>query len=180
MKHKSVTKPQPSTFQDPSPEPIAAIRPDFTGLPCLHKILVALDFSACSARAIGYAAVFARTFNARVVLLHVVEPAVYPGNESMTSCTADDANQNLIAASHERLLRMKQQVQMKGLAVELLVRMGRAYSEIPDTAKATDSDLIIMGAQERTDTKQLMVGGTAERVLRQASCPVLIVRSSVT
>ncbi len=75
---------------------------------------------------------------------------------------------------------MKQQLQMKGLAVELLVRMGRAYSEIPDTAKATDSDLIIMGAQERSDAKHLMVGGTAERVVRQASCPVLIVPPSVT
>jgi nucleotide-binding universal stress UspA family protein len=174
MKHNSFAKSQSSSSQDPLPEPIAA-RPDVAGLPCIHKILVALDFSASSARAIGYAVVFARTFNAKLVFLHVVEPAVYPGNDSIASCTADEANQNLIAASHERLLRMKQQGQMKGVPVELLVRMGRAYSEIPDTARATDTDLIIMGTQGRSDAKHLMVGSTAERVVRQASCPVLIV-----
>jgi len=173
MKHNSFAKSHPSTSQDPSPEPIAA-RPDVAGLPCIQKILVALDFSASSARAIGYAAVFARTFNARLVFLHVVEPAVYPGSGSIASCMADEANQNLIAASHERLLRIKQQGHMKGVPVELLVRMGRAYSEIPDTARATDSDLIIIGTQGRSDAKHLMVGSTAERVVKQASCPVLI------
>lgn len=152
------------------------MRQDSTGQPCIHKILVALDFSPCSAKAIEYAAVFARTFNARLVFLHVVEPDVYPDNHSMASCTADEANQTLIAANHERLLRMKQQGQMKGLAVELLVRVGRPYSEIPDTAKATASDLIIMGGQGRGDTKHLLVGSTAERVSRQASCPVLMIR----
>lgn len=171
MKHNS----WPKSHRDPIP----ALRTDSIGLPCIHKILVALDFSACSANAIGYATVLARNFNARLVFLHVVEPAVYPGDGSFASCTADEANQNLIAASHERLVRMKQQGLIKGLTVELLVRMGRAYSEIPDTARATDSDLIIMGTQRGTDTKHLMVGGTAERVVRQASCPVLIVRPSV-
>jgi nucleotide-binding universal stress UspA family protein len=176
MKPNSVTKSQPSSSQNPWPEPIPALRPDSTALPGIHKILVALDFSPCSARAIEYATVFARAFNARLVFLHVVEPEFYPDNHSMTGCTADEANQNLIAANHERLLRMKQQGQMKGLAVELLVRVGRPYSEIPDTAKATDSDLIIMGGRGRSDTKPVMVGSTAERVVRQASCPVLMVR----
>jgi nucleotide-binding universal stress UspA family protein len=153
------------------------MRPDFAGLPCFHRILVALDFSQCSVKAIEYAAVFARTFNAELLFLHVVEPSIYQDNDSMTSSTAVEANQNLIASGHERLLRIKQQGQMKGLAVELLVRMGRAYSEIPDTAKATDCDLIIMGAQGRTDTKHV-VCSTAERVVRQASCPVLMIHPS--
>jgi nucleotide-binding universal stress UspA family protein len=59
---------------------------------------------------------------------------------------------------------------------EILVRIGRATSEIPDTAKALGVDLIILGAQGESPLKSVPLGSTVERVLRQASCPVLSVR----
>jgi universal stress protein A len=57
-----------------------------------------------------------------------------------------------------------------------LSRMGRAHSEIPDTAKALGADLIVMGTHGYTGLKHMLLGSTAERVVRQAPCPVLTVR----
>jgi nucleotide-binding universal stress UspA family protein len=63
-------------------------------------------------------------------------------------------------------------------SIETLVRMGRAQSEIPDTAKAIGADLIVLGTHGYSGPKHALLGGTAERVVRQAACPVLTVRRS--
>ena len=146
--------------------------------PTLKRILVPIDFSDSSAAALDYAVTLAKKFDAKLVLLHVVEPAVYPDNYLMTPATLDEANQNLISTSRERLTTLKEEPSLQGLSVELLVRMGRAQSEIPDTAKATDTDLIVMGTHGHSGLKHVLLGGTAERVVRHSSCPVLTVRPS--
>jgi nucleotide-binding universal stress UspA family protein len=64
------------------------------------------------------------------------------------------------------------------VSVEILVRMGRAHSEIPDTAKAMGVDLIIISTHGYAGLKHALLGSTAEKVLRCASCPVLTVSNS--
>jgi nucleotide-binding universal stress UspA family protein len=54
--------------------------------------------------------------------------------------------------------------------------MGHAYSEIPDTAKAMGADLIVIATHGYTGLKHVLLGSTAERVVRHAPCPVLTVR----
>jgi nucleotide-binding universal stress UspA family protein len=146
-----------------------------SGPALIKKILVAVDFSGRSTQVIEYAALFARAFNAKLTLLHVVEPAVYPNEYSMNPSTLDEANQGVLTSSQERLSAWKQQSPLHGLAVEVLVRMGRAHSEIPDTAKAIDSNLIIMGSHRHSELTRALGTGTAERVARNACCPVLLV-----
>src|SRR5260221_11171706 len=93
----------------------------------------------------------------------------------MDSSTLTGPTQTLVAWGQERLNAWKQERPLPGLAVEVLVRIGRAHSEIPDTAKATDSNLIIMGSQGHGGLKPALLGGTAERVVRHACCPVLLI-----
>jgi nucleotide-binding universal stress UspA family protein len=144
--------------------------------PTLKSILVPIDFSDCSLSALDYASLLARKFQAKLVLLHVVEPAVYPENYLMNPATLDEANRNLIASSRERLARLRHRTADPGLVTETLVRMGRAQSDISDTANATGADLIVMGAHGSSGLKNVVLGGTAERVLRHSPCPVLTVR----
>lgn len=118
----------------------------------------------------------ARNFHARLVLLHVVEPAVYPDSYLVAASTLEETSDKLMAASRERLAAIRERPALQGLSVELLVRMGRAQSEIPDTAKATGSDLIVMGTHGYSGLKHVLLGGTAERVVRHSQCPVLTVR----
>jgi universal stress protein A len=175
MKSKLVGKSGSRAFRSAeTPAPESSSRT--LRVPTLKQILVPVDFSECSSSALDYALMLARNFHARLVLLHVVEPAVYPDSYLVAASTLEETSDKLMAASRERLAAIRERPALQGLSVELLVRMGRAQSEIPDTAKATGSDLIVMGTHGYSGLKHVLLGGTAERVVRHSQCPVLTVR----
>jgi nucleotide-binding universal stress UspA family protein len=142
----------------------------------LKRILVPIDFSDCSLRALDYALAFGEGFEAKLILLHVVEPAVYPENYLVVTSTLDETNQNLMRAGRERLDGLSQKRVGGRVETETLVRIGRAPSEISDTAKALAADMIIIGTHGYAGLKHVLLGSTAERVVRHAPCPVLTVR----
>jgi nucleotide-binding universal stress UspA family protein len=178
VRMKSKTSIKPDSAAPASPPPAA--RPLSPGsarsLPAFKQILVPIDFSECSSSALDYGLALGQKFGTRLTLLYVVEPAIYPENYLLAAATLDETNQNLLAGGRERLEPFKQRVNAAGLSVETLVRMGRAQSEICDTAKAIGSDIIVMGTHGGIGQQPDLLGGTAERVLRQAPCPVLTVR----
>lgn len=137
----------------------------------LKKILVPVDFSACSKKALQYAIPFAKQFSAELTLLYVVQPYVpVAGMTEMTVVvgeSAQDAQKNLQALQ-----------KMVGDAVpsKTLVRTGNPYIEITCAAKDLDIDLIILSTHGRTGLEHVLVGSTTEKVVRHARCPVLIVR----
>ena len=179
MKTKSANKPTSIAHPPNSGQEQAAQEPPQTPASrplTLKRILVPVDFSACSIGALDYAIALGQKLGAKLVLLHVVEPAAYPENFLVTPATLDEANQNLLTAGRERLASVRQRAIAQGLSTETLVRMGRAQSEIPDTAKAIGTDLIVMGTHGYSGLKHALLGGTAERVVRHSACPVLTVR----
>jgi universal stress protein A len=147
-------------------------------IPNLHlkRILVPIDFSECSVRALDYALAFAEQFAAKIILLHVVEPAVYPENYLAAPATLQEVQENLVQVGREHLAELSRKRLGHRIEAELLVRIGRAHSEIPDTAKAMGADLIVIGTHGHTGLKHVLLGSTAERVVRYAACPVLTVR----
>lgn len=147
--------------------------------PEFKHILVAIDFSESALKALDYAIATAQKFHSELTLLHVVEPTVYSPNSLLGSTTMDEAGQGLLSAGSERLKKLKQRATAQGLVAEALVRMGRAQSDISDTAKAIGADLIVMGTHGHSGPRQSMLGGTAERVLRHSGCPVLAVPQSI-
>ncbi len=165
----------PVKSAEPTTELDGAAYPD-AELPLKH-ILVPVDFSSCSLQALSYALGFAQQFGSRLTLLHVVEPALHP-DSYLAAPTFDETNQNLLQAARERLENICEKRVGNRLPAEILVRMGRAYSEIPDTAKALGADLIILGTHGYTGMKHVLLGSTAERVVRNAPCPVLTVRAA--
>jgi nucleotide-binding universal stress UspA family protein len=142
----------------------------------LKQILVPIDFSDCSFRALEYALALASPLGAKLTLLHVVEPAVYQQSYLGVTPPVEETNQNLLEAGRERLAALARKRIGSRLRSESLVRIGRAHSEIPDTAKALNADLIVMGTHGYTGLKHVLLGSTTERVVRHASCPVLTVR----
>jgi nucleotide-binding universal stress UspA family protein len=140
----------------------------------LQTILVPVDFSPFSSKALDYAAAFGRQFGATIVLVHVVEPMVYPENYMAVPTVNEDINGSLMKAAEEKLA-----AQRKGLAserIKVMTRLGRPYVEIADAAKELEADLIILGTHGHTGLKHVLLGSTAERVVRHAPCPVLTVR----
>jgi nucleotide-binding universal stress UspA family protein len=174
MKTKNILKPEPDHPEASEPGRTAATRsssPPFR----LKRLLVPVDFSTNSLRALEYALGMAEPLDASIIILHVVEPAVHGANYLTVSTAVEETNNNLLMAGRERLEAVSSARSGHGVPIETLVRIGRAHSEIADTAKAMGADWIVLATHGQTDAKHNTLGSTAERVIRTATCPVLAV-----
>jgi len=135
----------------------------------VDRILVPVDFSKCSDRALCYALGMAGKFDSTLILLHVVEP-LRGGARLGSRC--GQVGQPTLETARERLAELCRLRMAPGARFDSLVRIGLAHSEIADTAKALACDLIIMGTRGCTAQPSTM-GSTADWVVHHASCPVL-------
>ena len=140
----------------------------------LKTILVPIDFSVASEKALRYAIPFAEQFGGEIVLLHVVEPVAMPDFAYFPLTLEND---KVKQACKERLDRLAvEAMKPAGLTAQTLVRNGVAFQEIADAARTLKVDLIILTTHGHTGLKHVLLGSTAERVIRHAPCPVLTVR----
>jgi nucleotide-binding universal stress UspA family protein len=135
----------------------------------LRRILVPIDWSELSQRALGLAVPLAREHAAELFLLYVVPlPALMYGPPPETYL-----NQMLEA------LRRLQPGDPK-VRVRHLVAEGAPALAILSAARGSQCDLIVMGTHARTGLKRLLLGSVAEDVIRKAPCPVLAVKTEVS
>ena len=143
-----------------------------------RRILVPVDFSKTSTKAVLAAQRLAAATPSEIVLLHVVQPViigaspdVYGASQVLLSVVADQ--EKLAKRQIERLAaRVRRQ---SGATVKTLVRVGAPYERILGAAERISADLIVMGTQGRSGLSHLFLGSVAERVVRLAKCPVLTV-----
>lgn len=140
----------------------------------IKKILVPVDFSDCSKKALDYAIPFAKNFGARLVLLYVI-PANYPVGEFGMIDVAF-MEKDLRAAGERQLAELKARQIGADVPSTGLLRVGRAVTEITETAAQEEADLIIMSTHGHTGFKHVLLGSVTENVVRYAPCPVLVVR----
>jgi len=135
--------------------------------------LVPIDFSKGSELALDYAIKMARQEKARLALLHVVPTAmVYPSGG-----TRFDVYGLLERDARQSLARLMQRKKLSPGAVQTIVTRGANPAElIARQAKKLRASMIIMGSHGRTGLQRLLLGSIAERTLRLAACPVLIVK----
>jgi len=142
----------------------------------LQRILVPVDFSRESAKAVRYAVSLARQFDASITLVHVVEPSYGPVNFGGAAVTRPASEKERLARAKSKLGVMGQRILGPCRIVETVIRSGLAFFEITEAAKAVNADLIIIGTHGYTGLTRAVVGSTAEKVVRHAPCPVLVVR----
>lgn len=138
----------------------------------IHKILVPIDFSPESKKALSYAVQFARQFDASITLIHVIEPLGIPGYAQ--SFPLGGSQDQLMVYCNERLQKLA--AACDGYVGNVLVKYGRIFHEISDAAEAEETDLIIVSTHGYTGIKRAWLGSNTERVVRHARCPVLVVR----
>ena len=142
----------------------------------LRSILVPLDFSAPSRQTLAAAVAFARRFKAKLTLLHVVEPVATP--DFLASSPLMLANDQVMAAAQRELTKLVATSRIpRGTVGQVLVRFGSAFHEITDAARTLKVDLIVISTHGYTGLKHVLLGSTAERVVRHAPCPVFVVRA---
>lgn len=138
-----------------------------------RSVIVAVDFSDTSIKALEYANALAREFGARLLVLHVLEfPAVF--NSPKPAYAQWD--QRVKETATERLSALMAQKVDKAISATSEVRSGRAYQTICETASESKADLIVIGTHGFTGLKHVVLGSTAERVIRYAPCAVLTLR----
>jgi nucleotide-binding universal stress UspA family protein len=140
----------------------------------LKRIVVPIDCSETSVHALPYAEAIADEFGAEVILLHVMEPF---GAEEQSKHIYDDAAEGEYEAAAEACLtRLSQESLTRDRRIRTAVRRGVPYQEITRAATAISADLIVLTTRGYTGLKHVLLGSTAERVVRHADCPVLVVR----
>ncbi|HRJ74082.1 MAG TPA: universal stress protein [Terrimicrobiaceae bacterium] len=138
----------------------------------IRRILVPIDFSDFGKPALAHARHLATIENAHLILVHVMD-LVYP--EEQLSCFEFDAAK--LRAWAEGRMQAIAQRDFAGLRTEIHLREGHPFEEIVNTARKAKADLIIMATHGATGLDRILMGSTAERVVRHAECPVLVVRS---
>ena len=116
----------------------------------------------------------ARGFNSRITLLHVVDAAAISAN---VFCPAAANYDELSRCAEQAIVRTwEQEKTAQPPSWRSMVRAGVPYQIIIQTAKAEKSDLIIIATHGRSGVAHIFMGGTTEKVIRRAPCPVLVVR----
>ncbi len=142
----------------------------------LKKILVPIDFSDTSKKAFQYALRFAEQFGCEIVLLHVLEPATVMVGAPLAVEVFPQPEDDSIAVEKSLAAMVAQSRNNGSNSVRSAVRTGHAPNEITKAAKDLDVDLIVIATHGYTSWRHLCIGSTAERVVRSAPCPVLVVR----
>lgn len=143
------------------------------GLPW-KRMLVPLDFSLTSLRALEAAVPLAKESGAEMYLLNVVEPNPYSSGMEGSMLVMPDAS--LARDAKKQLPRIVEHFVPKSLKSTSLVLRGRPASVIVETAVQNGVDLIVLSTHGHTGFDRLLMGSTAEHVVRHAECPVLVVR----
>ena len=141
----------------------------------LKKILVPIDFSDTAKKAAQYALRFAEQFGCEIALLYVVEPATPMVGAPLAVEVFTDKDEFSMAEKDLAALAAESRTNGAQL-VTSFVRVGHAPNEITKAAKELAVDLIIIATHGYTSWRHLCIGSTAERVVRTAPCPVLVVR----
>jgi nucleotide-binding universal stress UspA family protein len=139
----------------------------------IEKILVPLDFSPASVEALDYAVSMAKQFHAEIHLVHVYPPdeASVPGAGHLLLQSAE-----AIERLNEELTGIHRKHVPTFRPENCHIRAGRSHEEIIKLAREINTDLIALSTRGHSGLKHLLLGSTAERVVRSAPCPVLVVR----
>lgn len=140
----------------------------------IHKLLLATDSSEAARQAEGYACYLARLWGAELIAVTILEFPTgmnpkHPVNEIYLGELLKDATRNLAEA--------KARVTEQGIVIDTRIATGIPSEELLTAARKEEADLLIVGTKGKTGLAHVLLGSTAERVIRVAPCPVLVVRA---
>ena len=142
----------------------------------IELILVPTDFSGLSCEAFSWATLLAQQFNAKILIVHVIS------ERDAVDMTSQPGNpwENVLEREDKAMIENFQSCLISDfrqkVETETLVEVGPADERLIEAAKENDADLIVMATHGRTGLSHALMGSVAEKVLRNAPCPVFTVR----
>lgn len=157
----------------------------------MKKIIVPTDFSEQAQHALDIACEIASKTGANIVLMHVIEYAkkqtTFLGSSALTTMGSLSTGIEMDDIYFIELFKKRKQQMLEVLSdpcyadVEIIdkIMLGTPYHAIEEEITESDADFIIMGTTGVNDWEESLIGSTAEKVVRHASCPVLTLRKKV-
>lgn len=142
------------------------------------RILVPIDFSEYSKNALQFSIHFARQFRAELVLIYVVESIIYPADFSFGQVGFPNVEDELRRKGEDEIEKLIKKEIKKSVKARRIIRTGKPFVEITKAANDEKVDLIIIASHGHTGVEHMLFGSTAEKVIRKAPCPVLVLRPS--
>ncbi len=139
---------------------------------CFQRILFATDLSPASQTALPYVAAIARHFGSLTYLAYIIPPEAYsliPPNER------DTALETLQGAIESEMAGVRATPLLEGLSHEVLIDHGDVWPTLSAMVQQHDVNLIVIGTHGRRGVEKLLLGSTAEEILRLSHKPVLMV-----
>ena len=139
------------------------------------RVLLPLDGSALAEQALPQAIAQAGHFQAELILLRVVEPFAHARGMSLTDL--EQIRQQAPTWAHEYLERLAAGIRQQGILVQKVTVDGRPHTGIAEYAETNRVDLIVMSTRGQSGLSRWLMGSVADRVVRGAMVPVLLVRT---
>jgi nucleotide-binding universal stress UspA family protein len=143
----------------------------------IKEILVPIDFSDCSRKALRYAIPLAKEHKAAITVAYVV-PAISAAFGEYGAFDAAAITKEMRERAERDLATLVVDEVRGVVAADTIVRTGSPAQEIIAIAKRLPADMIVLSTHGRTGLKHALLGSVTERVVRHAPCPVLVVRES--
>jgi nucleotide-binding universal stress UspA family protein len=137
-----------------------------------EKILVPLDGSEHSIKALKMAVQIALKFDGKITLIHVYSI----GGLAISPQPVYEFVQAIRKIGAGILADGEKKVKAEGVQVETLLKEGHAVEEIIKTCREGKFDLVVMGARGISRIKEMLLGSVSDGVTRHAQCPVLVVK----
>jgi nucleotide-binding universal stress UspA family protein len=140
------------------------------------SIIVPTDFSEHSLRGLDYAIEIAEKFGSRLKIVYVLEPLLQAADVAWTTVDFEQLNQAHKESAEKQLSQLIEERVPNNMSAESAILFGKPFVEILKLAKAENADLIVMATHGRGAISHILMGSTAEKVVRKAPCPVLTVK----
>lgn len=145
------------------------------------RILVPTDFSPHADNALRYAIDVAEQYHAEIFLLHVIDEAIEQCTVEycLTDTVMREIEQESMARSAAKLEEEIKRVRadVSNVQISPYVKRGVPYNEILREQGEKNIDLIVIASHGRTGIQRILIGSVAEKVMRGAKCPVMLVRN---
>ena len=145
----------------------------------ISSILVPIDFSIHSKNALKYAVPIAEKFKASLHLVYVVEPTIYPADLGFGQVVLPGVEDELREKGGEELEALMEKEIGGRVKSTCSVRTGNPHQEILREAEDLGVAMIVVATHGHSGVEHMLFGSTADRVVRNAKCPVLTVRPEV-
>jgi nucleotide-binding universal stress UspA family protein len=139
------------------------------------RVLIPLDGSALAEQALPHAIAQARHSQAELILIKVLEP--FPHARGMSLRDLKRIEQQVSSWADEYLKRLAADLRQQDIPVQTVIIGGRPHVEIPQFAETNQVDLIVMSTRGQSGLSRWLMGSVADRVVRGAMVPVLLVRT---